>query len=163
MKNLNLAKVSGFQNDINGLRGISVLLVVLYHFNLSLLGGGFIGVDLFFVISGFLMTKIVVSGLLQKKFSYPDFILKRAQRIFPALFFTLLVLYLIGSVVLTPSDLNSLSEQTLASVVFNSNNYFAEKQGYFNASIDDRWLLHTWSLSVEWQFYRYIQSYYGHS
>jgi len=143
----------GFQNDINGLRGISVLMVVLYHFKIGLLGGGFAGVDIFFVISGFLMTKIIVSGLLKNSFNYLEFILRRALRIFPALFFLMLCLLVLGALLLPPTDLKSLAEQSLQAVVFNANNYFAAKQGYFTAGADDRWLLHTWSLAVEWQFY----------
>ena len=142
-----------FQNDINGLRGISVLMVVLYHFKFGWLSGGFIGVDIFFVISGFLMTKIIVSGLLKGSFQYYNFILRRALRIFPALYFLIFCLFVLGALLLAPTDLRSLSEQSLQAVIFNSNNYFASKQGYFTAGADDQWLLHTWSLSVEWQFY----------
>lgn len=144
---------SGFQNDINGMRGLSVLLVVLYHFNLRIFSGGFIGVDIFFVISGYLMTKIIVSGMLQQNFSYIDFVLRRASRIFPGLFCLLLALLVLGYFFLPPSDMNSLAEQAVQAVVFNSNNYFAAKQGYFTLGADDNWLLHTWSLAVEWQFY----------
>lgn len=142
-----------FQNDINGLRGISVLLVVLYHFKVDSFAGGFIGVDIFFVISGFLMTKIIVSGMLKNSFQYFEFILRRALRIFPALYFLIFCLFVLGALTLAPTDLKSLAEQSLQSVIFNSNNYFASKQGYFTAGADDQWLLHTWSLSVEWQFY----------
>lgn len=142
-----------FQADIGGLRAISVLMVVLYHFNLRLFNGGFIGVDIFFVISGFLMTKIIVSGQLAGSFSYAVFIWKRAVRIFPALFALVAVLLVLGAALLPPADLYSLARQSLSAVLFNSNNYYAEQQGYFAAGIDDRWLLHTWSLSVEWQFY----------
>ena len=143
----------GFQSDINGLRGFSVLMVVLYHFNIGLFEGGFIGVDVFFVISGFLMTKIVVSGILKNSFNYYEFIIRRALRIFPALYFLIFCLLVIAVALLPPTDLKSLAEQSLQSVIFNSNNYFAGKQGYFTAGADDQWLLHTWSLSVEWQFY----------
>jgi len=143
----------GFQNDINGMRGLSVLLVVLYHFNLRILGGGFVGVDIFFVISGFLMTKIIVSGMVQGRFSYIDFVLRRATRIFPALFVVMVALLALGYFLLPPSDMYNLAEQALQAVIFNSNNYFAAKQGYFSGGADDNWLLHTWSLAVEWQFY----------
>jgi peptidoglycan/LPS O-acetylase OafA/YrhL len=150
---MNIKSMSGFQTDINGLRGLSVLVVVLYHFNLRLFSGGFVGVDVFFVISGYLMTKIIVSGFLKGNFEYFSFVLRRAQRIFPALY-VLLILMLVGGVLLlAPTDLTRLATQTVQAVIFNSNNYFAGKQGYFSGGADDNWLMHTWSLSVEWQFY----------
>jgi peptidoglycan/LPS O-acetylase OafA/YrhL len=150
---MNVRNKSVFLLDINGLRGISVLMVVLYHFNIRIFGSGFIGVDIFFVISGFLMTKIIVSSLLSNNFDYIEFVKRRALRIFPALFILIFILLLVGVLLLPPSDLKSLAEQSLQAVIFNSNNYFASKQGYFSIGADDRWLLHTWSLSVEWQFY----------
>lgn len=146
-------KSKGFRSDINGLRGLSVLLVVLYHFNLKVFEGGFIGVDVFFVISGYLMTKIIYSGMASSEFSYLSFILSRAARIFPALFAVIILLLALGYWLLPPSDLHSLANQALQSVIFNSNNYYAGQQDYFSTGLDDRWLLHTWSLSVEWQFY----------
>lgn len=144
---------SALQTDIGGLRAISVLMVVLYHFNWTILGAGFVGVDIFFVISGYLMTKIIVDGLVNGNFHYLSFLLKRALRIFPALFVLVAVLLLAGAVLLPPSDLENLARQCLSAIFFNSNNYFAAQQGYFSQGVDDRWLLHTWSLSVEWQFY----------
>lgn len=144
---------SEYQRDIGGLRALSVVMVVLYHFNIGVFSGGFIGVDIFFVISGFLMTKIIVTGLIADKFNYFNFIWKRALRIFPALFALIAVLLLLGAALLPPADLFSLSRQCVHAVLFNSNNFYAAQQGYFSAGIDDRWLLHTWSLSVEWQFY----------
>lgn len=144
---------NGFQNDINGMRGLSVLMVVLYHFNLSVFSGGFVGVDIFFVISGYLMTKIVVGGMAAGRFDYLDFVLRRGARIVPGLFALVLALLALGYFLLPPSDMQSLGEQALQAVYFNSNNYFAAKQGYFTLGADDNWLLHTWSLSVEWQFY----------
>ena len=143
----------GFQTDINGMRGLSVLMVVLYHFNLRIFSGGFVGVDIFFVISGYLMTKIVVGGVMAGRFSYVDFVLRRAVRIVPGLFALIAALLALGYFYLPPSDMHSLAEQALQAVYFNSNNYFAAKQGYFTLGADDNWLLHTWSLSVEWQFY----------
>ena len=144
---------SKLQTDINGLRAVSVLMVVLYHFNLRILSGGFIGVDVFFVISGYLMTKIIFDGFLAKRFHYGQFLLKRALRIFPALFAVVLALLLAGAVLLPPADLSNLAAQCVRALLFISNTYYAGQQGYFSAGLDDRWLLHTWSLSVEWQFY----------
>lgn len=144
---------SKLQTDINGLRAISVLMVVLYHFNLRIGSGGFIGVDVFFVISGYLMTKIIFDGMLARRFHYGQFLLKRALRIFPALFGVVLALLLAGAMLLPPTDLANLAAHCLRALVFVSNTYYAGQQGYFSVGLDDRWLLHTWSLSVEWQFY----------
>ncbi|MYN42060.1 acyltransferase family protein [Duganella sp. FT109W] len=144
---------SGFQTDINGLRGVAVMLVVLYHFNLGLFKGGFIGVDIFFVISGYLMTKILWAALANDSFSYIGFIYRRAIRIWPALFAMVFMLLLLGAFLLPPADLSSLAVQSAHALVFNSNNFYAAQQGYFSSAIDNRWLLHTWSLAVEWQFY----------
>jgi peptidoglycan/LPS O-acetylase OafA/YrhL len=141
------------KTDIGGLRAISVLMVVFFHFNIKLFSGGFVGVDLFFVISGYLMTKIIHSGLTQGNFSYLGFLWKRVLRIVPALFVLVAVVLVLGAIALPPPDLDSLARQALHALLFNSNNYYAAQQGYFAAGIDDRWLLHTWSLSVEWQFY----------
>lgn len=146
-------KKPGFQTDINGLRGVAVLLVVLYHFNIGVFKGGFIGVDIFFVISGYLMTKILFTSLDQGRFSYIEFLYRRAVRILPALFSLIFILLLLGAFLLPPPDLNSLAVQSVQALVFNSNNYYAAQQGYFSTGIDNRWLLHTWSLAVEWQFY----------
>ncbi|KQQ46357.1 hypothetical protein ASF61_18340 [Duganella sp. Leaf126] len=141
------------QTDINGLRAVSVLMVVLYHFKLRTLGGGFVGVDVFFVISGYLMTRIIVDGMVAGRFHYGHFLLKRALRIFPALYAVVLALLAAGALLLPPADLANLAAQCLRALLFVSNDYYAGQQGYFSAGIDDRWLLHTWSLSVEWQFY----------
>ena len=144
---------SSIQTDIGGLRALSVVMVVLYHFNLRILSGGFIGVDIFFVISGYLMTKIIHAGMVDGDFHYGRFLLKRALRIFPALFVMVLALLLAGALLLPPPDLASLARQCLRAIPFISNTYYAGQQGYFSDGLDDRWLLHTWSLSVEWQFY----------
>lgn len=144
---------SGFQTDINGLRGVAVMLVVLYHFNLGVFKGGFIGVDIFFVISGYLMTKILWGALANDSFSYIGFVYRRAIRIWPALFAMVFMLLLLGAFLLPPADLSSLAIQSAHALVFNSNNFYAAQQGYFSSAIDNRWLLHTWSLAVEWQFY----------
>lgn len=148
-----MIKEKKLQSDINGLRGWSVLLVVLFHFNIQVFKGGFIGVDVFFVISGFLMTKIIVSGLVNATFNYFDFLFKRIKRIFPALFAMMLTISVLGCFFLPPGDLNALTTQIQQATLFNSNNYFSSQQGYFSEDIDNRWLLHTWSLAVEWQFY----------
>ena len=142
-----------FRADINGLRALSVVLVVLFHFRVPGFGGGFIGVDVFFVISGYLMTRIIATAQATGTFDYLKFLKSRANRIFPALLALLLTLLALAALALPPLDLSTLAEQTIAAALFYSNAWFRERQGYFAAGKDELWLLHTWSLSVEWQFY----------
>lgn len=142
-----------FRRDINGLRAIAVLSVVLYHFSVSHFRGGFLGVDVFFVISGFLMTSIVFRGIDKNTFSIRAFYKDRARRIIPALAFLCLVLLAVGWTILLPSEFRALGKETSASLGFFSNISFWREAGYFDVRSLDKWLLHTWSLSVEWQFY----------
>lgn len=153
---------SHFRHDINALRAIAVLSVVFFHFNITGFSGGFVGVDVFFVISGFLMTNILVAGL--EKNNIPNnykggvgyiwgFYMARAKRIVPALLVLILVLLLIGWWALPQGDYKQLSAHSLYALIFLSNVRFWREAGYFDASSHEKWLLHTWSLSVEWQFY----------
>ena len=144
---------SGFRSDINGLRAWAVVSVVLYHFGIAGFDGGFVGVDLFFVISGFLMTGIVVSGLEQNRFRLFDFYLARARRILPALLVLCAVLLAAGWWLLMPMDYKELATHVVVSVLFLSNVKFWTEAGYFDTSSHEKWLLHTWSLAAEWQFY----------
>ena len=144
---------SKFRTDINGLRAWAVVAVILYHFGLPGFGGGFAGVDIFFVISGFLMTGIVVAGLEAKTFSLLKFYMARGSRILPALIALCLVLLVFGWFFLTPADYDALGTQELFSLIFWSNMKYWTQAGYFNVAAHEKWLLHTWSLSVEWQFY----------
>ena len=142
-----------FREDINALRAIAVVAVVIFHFSHSWLPGGFAGVDVFFVISGFLMTMIIVKGLDRKTFSILSFYKARVRRIIPALAFLCFVLMLLGYFLLSPIDYLNLGKHTAASLTFTSNIVYWTESNYFNASSIEKWLLHTWSLSVEWQFY----------
>lgn len=144
---------SGFRTDINGLRAIAVTLVVLFHFGLPGLTGGFVGVDVFFVISGYLMTRIIVSRQEQGRLKLLDFYTDRCRRIIPALMVVCLVLLIVGALVMMPRDFMSLGSQVITSLTFTSNVLFWRDTGYFQQDAHDLWLLHTWSLSVEWQFY----------
>lgn len=146
----------GFRTDINGLRAWAVSLVMLFHFNVPGFKGGFVGVDVFFVISGYLMTAIVLTGLNAQagsSFSLVGFYRSRAARIVPALLFFCLVLLLAGWFVLLPGQLVPLVEHVTSALWFYSNVLFWQQAGYFSPSAHENWLLHTWSLSVEWQFY----------
>lgn len=144
---------TAFRTDINALRALAVGIVVMFHFRFPGFGGGFLGVDIFFVISGYLMTRIVVDDLARARFGYLAFVGMRVARIWPALVALLLVLLALGALLLPPTDYQDLAEQLKAAALFNSNNHFAQGLGYFSNDTEERWLLHTWSLSVEWQFY----------
>jgi peptidoglycan/LPS O-acetylase OafA/YrhL len=143
----------GFRSDLNGLRALAVVSVVLFHFQFPAFSGGFAGVDIFFVISGFLMTRIILSGLMAENFSLSQFYLARARRIVPALLVLCGCLLLIGWFWLPDTDYRRLATHAACSLVFVSNMRFLKEAGYFDVASHDKWLLHTWSLSVEWQFY----------
>jgi peptidoglycan/LPS O-acetylase OafA/YrhL len=142
-----------FRPDINGLRGLSILLVVAYHLQLRGAGGGFIGVDVFFVVSGYLMTVILLRRDDPSIMGYVGFVAARAQRIWPALAALAATLLVAGAAWLPPFDLDTLAVQALWALGFVSNHHFLAHSGYADRTADDLWLLHTWSLSVEWQFY----------
>lgn len=142
-----------FRKDINGLRAIAVCAVVLFHFNAPWMPGGFAGVDVFFVISGFLMTGIILRGIQEKNFSLMKFYVARANRIIPALAVLCLVLLVVGWFHLTPMEYKTLAKHVVSSITFYSNHVYWGEAGYFTAASNEKWLLHSWSLSVEWQFY----------
>ncbi|MCP4412618.1 MAG: acyltransferase [Gammaproteobacteria bacterium] len=142
-----------FRKDINGLRAIAVIAVVLFHFNPAWVPGGFAGVDVFFVISGFLMTGIIFKGIEQENFSILKFYVARANRIIPALAVLCLALLVFGWFYLTPLDYKTLGKHVASSMGFLSNVIYWRESGYFDAASHGKWLLHTWSLSAEWQFY----------
>lgn len=144
---------STYRRDIDGLRAIAVLSVVLYHYGIGPLDGGFVGVDIFFVISGYLITGIIQSELARGEFTLARFYERRARRIFPALFAMLLVTLLAGLFLLLPSDLARLGQAATATVLFVSNALYFRQSGYFDDASDFNALLHTWSLGVEEQFY----------
>jgi peptidoglycan/LPS O-acetylase OafA/YrhL len=142
-----------FRRDINGLRAVAVLAVVLFHFGIPGLSGGFVGVDIFFVISGFLMTGIIFSKINNNKFSIFSFYLDRCRRIIPALAVLSGTLLVLGCFLLIPEELKTLGKHVGASLMFLSNIVFWRENGYFDLASHEKWMLHTWSLSVEWQFY----------
>ena len=142
-----------FRHDINGLRAIAVLAVVLFHFNPHWLSGGFAGVDVFFVISGFLMTSIIFGQIQNNKFNLFSFYNARLNRIVPVLSICSLILLIFGWFFLLPHDYQTLGKQVEKSALFISNILFSKGYGYFDSAEHTKWLLHTWSLSVEWQFY----------
>lgn len=148
-------KSLSYRPDIDGLRALAVLAVVIFHFNKQWLPGGFVGVDIFFVISGFLITGIVSRQVAKKEFSFAEFYSRRIRRILPAAFIMTLVTLLFGTAFMLPGDVQALSKSAIASVLSAANIYFwlFLDTNYFAASSDTVPLLHMWSLGVEEQFY----------
>ena len=142
-----------YKPEIDGLRALAVLPVIFFHAGFEVFKGGFVGVDIFFVISGFLITKIILKGLQQKKFSLKEFYIRRARRILPALFLITFISGLASLFLLSNEQLVLFSNQIFSVILFISNFFFWKNTGYFNPNSDLQPLLHTWSLGVEEQFY----------
>lgn len=142
-----------YKKEIDGLRAIAVLAVIFYHAGYSLFKGGFIGVDIFFVISGYLITSNLLSEVVKNNFSMKLFLERRLRRILPALFIVTLIVLILGWWILFPREMKSLSESAVATISLVSNIYFKRNSGYFDENSDLKPLLHTWSLGVEAQFY----------
>ncbi|WP_312584802.1 acyltransferase family protein [Atlantibacter sp.] len=142
-----------YRPDIDGLRAVAVLLVLFFHAGFEFFSGGYVGVDVFFVISGFLITGILISSIEKNKYSFKIFIFSRITRLYPALISTVIITIIIGFLVFTPSDYINLGKTAIYTIASVSNFYFWMKSGYFDTSSETNPLLHTWSLSVEQQFY----------
>ncbi|MDS1136005.1 acyltransferase family protein [Nitratireductor indicus] len=144
-----------YRNDIDGLRAIAVLLVVVFHINEKLIPGGFIGVDMFFVISGYVITWAIIKGYGSGEFSFADFYRKRIKRILPAMFFVTAVTLAAGVALMLPEDVEALSWSAVATVLSGANIYFTYflDTSYFASDSRAIPLLHMWSLGVEEQFY----------
>jgi len=143
-----------YRPEIDGLRAVAVLSVIFFHINSIYFSGGFLGVDIFFVISGYLITKILIEESIQNKISLLSFYERRIRRIFPALFFLILTIYIINFVILDDDYLNNFENSLKSVFFFYSNFYFwFESADYFAPINSLKLLLHTWSLSIEEQFY----------
>ena len=142
-----------YRPDIDGLRAVAVLPVVFYHLNISLISGGFVGVDVFFVISGYLITSLISAEMTEGTYSIAKFYVRRARRIFPALFVMCAICALVVFVFCLPSDTKRFSASLAAATLFASNFYYFFTSDYFAPAADAQPLLHTWSLAVEEQFY----------
>lgn len=145
-----------YRADIDGLRALAILPVVFFHAGLPGFSGGFVGVDIFFVISGFLITGIILKEQAEERFTFSGFWARRARRIFPALGVVVLVSLVVGWFVLMPDDYRSLGRTAAAQAIFASNIDFYRNAGYFAPPADTQPLLHTWSLAVEEQFYLFF-------
>ncbi|MBF0205440.1 MAG: acyltransferase [Oligoflexia bacterium] len=142
-----------YRPDIDGIRAIAVLSVVGFHACPELIKGGFVGVDIFFVISGFLISNIIFKNINENKFSFIDFYLRRIRRIFPALVLVLLACFIIGWFTLFVQEFTQLAKHLASSAGFINNFILLRETGYFDTSSDLKPLLHLWSLSIEEQFY----------
>jgi peptidoglycan/LPS O-acetylase OafA/YrhL len=142
-----------YRRDIDGLRAVAVMLVVAFHYFRQDWPGGFVGVDIFFVISGFLITGIIVRELDAEKFTLLTFYVRRVRRIFPALIVLLCVVLLLGWLWLLPSAYAQLSSDVVAGAAFSANIALWLKSGYFDIESAKKPLLHLWSLGIEEQFY----------
>lgn len=145
-----------YRADIDGLRAIAVLSVLAYHLRMGLFPGGFVGVDIFFVISGYLISAIILKDISAGKFSIAGFYERRVRRIFPALIATLLGASLLAYLFFLPAELISFAKTLLAALFSASNFYFWKHSGYFSAPVETIPLIHTWSLAVEEQFYVFL-------
>ena len=139
--------------EIDGLRALAVIAVVLFHAGIRVFSGGFIGVDIFFVISGYLITTIILSDINSGTFVVSNFYEKRARRIVPALSVVMLFCIPFSWFLLTPADLERFSQSLIAVSLFSSNIFFYLTSGYFDLATELKPLIHTWSLAVEEQFY----------
>lgn len=142
-----------YRPDIDGLRAIAVSIVVLFHAFPSLVRGGFVGVDIFFVISGYLITKILFSDLEKNRFSFAGFYARRIKRIFPALLLVMGASLAFGWIALFPDEFKLLGKHIVGGAGFISNLFLWYEVGYFDVSADTKPLLHLWSLGIEEQFY----------
>ena len=142
-----------YRPDIDGLRAIAIISVVLFHSFPDIFSGGFIGVDIFFVISGYLISSIILNGLNQGNFSFKEFYSKRVKRIFPALITTLFVVLVAAWFTLLSDDYQSLGNHTWRGGAFISNFLLWRESGYFDTAAETKPLLHLWPLSIEEQFY----------
>jgi len=145
-----------YRREIDGLRAVAIFPVILFHSGLTSFSGGYVGVDVFFVISGFLITNLIMEEIQQAKFSLTNFYERRARRIFPALSAMLILTTLAAYLLLAPDTLKDYSDSLFFVVIFLSNLFFFVDSGYFSAAADEKPLLHTWSLAVEEQYYLFF-------
>ena len=142
-----------YRPEIDGLRALAVLSVILFHAGIQVFKGGFVGVDIFFVISGYLITTIILRDIKNNKFSLSYFYQRRVRRILPALIVVIALSLPCAAFFLPPSDLKDFSKSIISSLTFWSNFQFSAENGYFDLPGEYKPLLHTWSLSIEEQFY----------
>jgi len=144
-----------YRPDIDGLRAIAVLAVVAFHLGFASMAGGFLGVDIFFVISGYLITSIIAPKMAAGTFSFKSFYLKRIRRLIPPALVTIIATFIAAAFILVPTDLVAMAKSAIAAVFSLSNFLFFTESGYWDTQSELKPLLHTWSLGVEEQFYMF--------
>lgn len=145
-----------YRAEIDGLRAVAVVPVIFFHAGFSLFNGGYVGVDVFFVISGYLITSIIMDDLDKGKFSLVRFYERRARRILPALVFVMLASLPFAWGLMIPPQLKAFAKSIIATNLFSSNILFWQESNYFGATAEEKPLLHTWSLAVEEQYYLFF-------
>lgn len=142
-----------YRAEIDGLRALAVLPVIFFHAGLEYFKGGFVGVDIFFVISGYLITTIIIKEIIEEKFSIVNFYERRARRLLPALYFVMGISIPFALLWLSPNDLKDFGQSLVAVSTFSSNILFWRESGYFDTISELKPFIHTWSIAVEEQFY----------
>ncbi|MGC7559515.1 acyltransferase family protein [Pasteurella sp. PK-2025] len=142
-----------YRPEVDGLRALAVLSVLIFHLNSNWLPGGFLGVDIFFVISGFLITKIITNEILDGRFSYKEFYTRRIKRIYPVFILVMALVSIVASLIFLRHEAEQLRKTIELATVFFSNFYLSYRQGYFDLSANENPILHIWSLAVEEQYY----------
>ncbi len=148
-----VAAAHKYRCDLDGLRAVAIIPVVLYHAGIPLFSGGYVGVDVFFVISGFLITSLILPEIAQARFSFKDFYARRIRRLFPALFAVALLSCIPAYLLLMPAELEDFGQSLATTTLFSSNFLFFSEAGYFEGPAEQKPLLHTWSLAIEEQYY----------
>ena len=142
-----------YRKEIDGLRALAVVSVIFYHSGFEFFNGGYIGVDVFFVISGYLITTILLEDIENQQFSFSNFYKRRAKRILPVLYLVVIATSIASVFILYPAELISYAKSVISVPFFSSNFFFWSERGYFNSDSLIKPLIHTWSLAVEEQFY----------
>ena len=142
-----------YRAEIDGLRALAVVPVILFHAGFELFSGGFVGVDVFFVISGYLITTILIEDIENKRFSIVSFYERRARRILPAMYVVVMATAIASTLILFPEQLKSFAKSLISAPLFSANFFFWSERGYFGESSELKPLIHLWSLAIEEQFY----------
>ena len=142
-----------YRSEIDGLRAIAVFPVILFHAGFDFFSGGYVGVDVFYVISGYLITSIIIDDIQKNNFSLANFYERRARRILPALLFVVALCIPFAWYIFTPSEMIYFSKNLIYVTTYISNFLFMKSNNYFDVASETSPLLHTWSLSVEEQYY----------